>query len=82
MWKLTKTVLTSLPAFLCLLTTCLEEYLFPGGTDSLNVSSSGTLDGMILSIGRPDAGQSNQPDNNDNVKGKDANIKNLLSACI
>jgi hypothetical protein len=70
-----KTILTSLPAFLCLLTTCLDEYLFPGGTDSLNVSSSGTLEGMILSIGCPVAGQSNQPGNNDNVKGKDANKK-------
>jgi hypothetical protein len=27
----------------------------------LNVSSRGTLDGMILSIGSPNAGQSNQP---------------------
>jgi hypothetical protein len=77
-----KKVLTSLPAFLCLLTTCLDEYLFPGGTDSLNVSSSGTLEGMILSIGWPVAGQSNQPGNNDNVKGDNANIKTLLSVAI
>jgi hypothetical protein len=42
--------------------TCLEEYLLPGGTDSLNVSSRGTLEGMILSIGSPNAGQSNQPE--------------------
>jgi hypothetical protein len=40
----------------------LEEYLLPGGTDSLNVSSRGTLEGMILSIGSPNAGQSNQPE--------------------
>ena len=55
-------ILTSQPAFLCLLTSCFEEYRFPGGTDSLNVSSRGTLDGMILSIGSPNAGQSNQPE--------------------
>ena len=55
-------ILTSRPAFLCLLTSCFEEYRFPGGTDSLNVSSRGTLDGMILSIGSPNAGQSNQPE--------------------
>jgi hypothetical protein len=42
--------------------TCLEEYLLPGGTDSLKVSSRGTLEGMILSIGSPNAGQSNQPE--------------------
>ena len=48
----------------------MEEYLFPGGIDSLNVSSSGTLEGMILSIGWPDAGQSNQPENKDNVRCK------------
>jgi hypothetical protein len=60
----------------------LDEYLFPGGTASLNVSSSGTLEGMILSIGWPVAGQSNQPGNNDNVKGDNANIKTLLSVAI
>lgn len=52
--------LTSRPAFLSLLIICLEEYLLPGTTLSLYDSSRGALEGIILSMHSPSAGQSNQ----------------------
>lgn len=54
-------MLTFLPKTLWLCITCLNEYLLPGATQSLNASPSGTLEGIMKQISWPNEGQSNHP---------------------